>query len=224
MRKFAFILTIGCLFIFCLFSSAIAIPDPRDSVIIESKTITPGVGSPAAVVGVYITNKDTLANVTLSLVERSISGGAYMALAWPRNFDGVVTSLNTRLQNGVAKILNGLHYNSTPPDTFIVAMVYHPLDVPGTAEPPNLVRKRILEIKFDSVWSNCGIVELDSALFRPTASHWIFTSFVGLAPADVMVNFVKGTITVCDEVVSAVDVGAILRKVFLEYALPQCPS
>jgi hypothetical protein len=265
MRKFAFILVIGCFFAICLFSSVFAIPDPRDSVIIESKTIAPGVGSPAAVVGVFITNKDTLACITLALVERSITGGAYMTLAWPRTFKGVTGALNTPLQNGHNRGLNGFHYNSVTPDTFILWMIYEPTDIPGSSEPPNLMRRRILEIKFDSVKSNLGALELDSAFVKHPSGPVLSTSFVGplLDPLDIEVNFVKGIITVaepargdmdgngaftlldvtlltncvfveggyqpradatCDGVASPADVVAILRKVFLEYALPQCPS
>lgn len=262
MRKFALILAIGCFFAICLFSSVFAIPDRRDSVIIESKTIAPGVGSPATVVGVYITNKDTLANINLALVERSVSGGAYMTLAWPRTFKGVTGALNTPLQNGF-RIFNGLHYNNVTPDTFIVAMLFHPLDVPGTAEPPNMVRKQILEIKFDSVLFNAGEVELDSAFAKTSHVTSVSMCFNDRLGQKISVNFVKGIITVsepargdmdgngiitildatllnncvfvergyqtradatCDGVISPVDVVAILRKVFLEYALPQCSS
>ena len=154
MRKFALILAIGSLFAFCLFSSAFAIPDPQDSVIIESKTIAPGVGSPAAIVGVFITNKDTLAAITLALVVRSITGGAYATLAWPRTFDGVVGSLNTPLTGDKFFVSN--RYDGISPDTFTIAMVYDVLDKPSTSEPPNLLCRRILEIKFDSV---CQILE-----------------------------------------------------------------
>lgn len=69
------------------------VPSPGDSIIIESKTLTVSTGVPAAVVRVFITNKDTLTAYTLALVERSRSGGAYMTLSHPRNFDGVVTPL-----------------------------------------------------------------------------------------------------------------------------------
>jgi len=92
MRKFAFILAIGCFFAFCLFSPAFAVPDPRDSVILESKTIAPGVGSPAAVVGVFITNKDSLSNVTLALVE----------MTFPRKSGQLVKTLRPAFELGRA--------------------------------------------------------------------------------------------------------------------------
>jgi hypothetical protein len=69
MKRFAVGLTLGlgyCLF--AALSSSAQTPDPRDSVIIESKTVYPGNGPAAAYVKVYITNKDTLAGYTLCLV------------------------------------------------------------------------------------------------------------------------------------------------------------
>jgi len=256
MRKSVFILTVGFFFALCLFSSAFAVPDPRDSVIIESKTIAPGVGAPAAVVGVFITNKDSIACVTLALEERSISGGAYMTLAWPRSLSGVVGSLNTPL--GVWNTFMGRKYNSVSPDTFVISLLYDGL----IAEPPNPVRKRIVEIKFDSVWSNNGSIELDSA-FLAFGYFRLFTSFVDFTFKDITVNFVKGAITVaepargdmdgdgaftvvdvtlltngvfqdgtyqsradvtCDGNINSSDVVAVLKRVFLEVPLPQCPS
>ncbi len=105
MKRFPVSLMLG--FGFCLFATSQTFaqtPDPRDSVILESKTVNPGVGKPAARVRVSITNKDTLSIVNLALVERSLTGGAYMTLAWPRDIDSVVTPLTTTL-NGY-KILN----------------------------------------------------------------------------------------------------------------------
>jgi len=222
MRKSVFILAVGFFFALCLFSSAFAVPDPRDSVIIESKTIAPGVGSPAAVVGVFITNKDTIACVTLALEERSISGGAYMTLAWPRSFSGVVVSLSTPL--GVWNGFSSRKYNSVSPDTFVIGLYYDGL----IAEPPNPVRKRIVEIKFDSVWSNNGEIELDSAFVTWDRSKFS-TSFVewDLELGDISVNFVKGVIIVAepargdmngDGVFSVVDVALLSNCVFQEGA------
>jgi hypothetical protein len=170
-------------------------PDPRDSVIIESKTVGPGTGKPAVRVKVSITNKDTLALVNLALVARSLTGGAYMSLAWPRTFDGVVTPLTAAL-NGY-KFLNKQGYNGTSPDTFILALLYDPLD-PSTCEYPNLTRKPFLEIKFDTVRANTGTLELDSA-FVERGTMWISrTVFVALDARTVNVNFVKGIITVVE--------------------------
>lgn len=183
----------------CLFFSVLAsaqTPDPRDSVIIESKTVNPGAGAPAVRVKVSITNKDTLANVTLTLVERSISGGAYMTLAWPRTYDGVVTTLTSALS--AWRILNKQGYNSASPDTFLLALVYDPLDS-STKEYPNPTRKPLLEIKFDTVRANLGTLELDSVLFQRGSGGQLRTGFVTAGePYERNVNFVKGTVTVAD--------------------------
>lgn len=62
------------------------VPDPRDSIILESKVLAPGlVGSPtgnppAFTMKVYITNKDTLAILILALRESTIVGTAYADL------------------------------------------------------------------------------------------------------------------------------------------------
>lgn len=169
------------------------IPSPGDSVIIESKTVNVGTGTPAAVVRVFITNKDTLTAFTLALVERSLSGGAYMTLSHPRNYDGVVTPLTETLQFYIeSKIFNGNGYNSSSPDTFAVAGFFDPLDI-TSLEPPNWTRKAFLEIKFDTVTAGPagGAVEFDNAWIRNYA-----TSFVDQRPEDIKPNFVKGTITV----------------------------
>ncbi len=80
------------------FSMLLAAPDPRDSVIIESKTISNGTGHPWVTVRVFITNKDSLAGYVFPLIEKSQTGGAYMTLGWPREFDSVVTPLTNTLR------------------------------------------------------------------------------------------------------------------------------
>lgn len=173
---------------FCL-----AQPDPRDSIIIESKVVAPSEGPLAAVVRVYITNKDTLANVTAALVERSVSGGAYMALAWPRSFGGVVTPLTTTLPDFQTFI--GNRYNSASPDTFAVGSFTTSL---STLEPPNSSRKAFWEIKFDTVRLNTGAsgkVEIDTAS-RILENYTMFVKYTTEFAAIVRPNFVKGTITV----------------------------
>jgi len=54
------------------------IPDFKDSFIIESKTVFPGVGEPAARLQIWITNKDSLSAVIMPVREVSVSGGAYL--------------------------------------------------------------------------------------------------------------------------------------------------
>jgi len=183
--------------IFCLFfiQSAFAAPDPRDSVIIESKTVEPVVGKPATRVRVYITNKDSLAGFSLALVERSISGGAYLTLAWPRTFDSVVTSLTSTLQG--FKALNAQRYDGVSPDTLLMGGIYN--GSPETAEPPNLTRKPFWEIRFDTIRSSAGSIELDSALIVYGSGYNLHanrTDFVDKYANTVSPNFVKGIVIV----------------------------
>lgn len=168
------------------------VPSASDSIIIESKTLNVGTGEAAAVVRVFITNKDTLTAYTLALVERSRSGGAYMTLSHPRDFDGVVTPLTGTLQFYIAKVFNGNGYNSSSPDTFAVAGFFDPLDI-TSLEPPNWTRKALLEIKFDTVLAGPagGTVEFDNTWIRSYASSFVDHNYEDIKP-----NFVKGTITV----------------------------
>ncbi|MCI0405440.1 MAG: hypothetical protein L0Z48_08820 [candidate division Zixibacteria bacterium] len=168
------------------------VPSPGDSIIIESKTLNVSTGAPAAVVRVFITNKDTLTAYSLALVEWSRSGGAYMTLSRPRNFDGVVTPLTNSLQFSITKTFNGNGYNSSSPDTFAVAGFFDPQDV-TSLEPPNWTRKAFLEIKFDTVSAGPagGTVEFDNAWIRSYAS-----GFVDRRPEDIKPNFLKGTINI----------------------------
>jgi hypothetical protein len=177
------------------------VPSPGDSIIIESKTLNVSTGAPAAVVRVFITNRDTLANLTLALVERSRSGGAYMTLSYPRNFNGVVTPLTGTLQFSyflISNIFNGNGYNSTSPDTFAVAMFYDPRDIATTAEPPNWTRKAFLEIKFDTVSAGPagGTVEFEPTAIRTGGGSYLYPGFVDLSPEDIKPNFLKGTINI----------------------------
>ncbi len=173
------------------------VPSPGDSVIIESKTLNVSTAPSAAVVRVFITNRDTLSNLTLALVERSLSGGAYMTLSHPRNFYGVVTPLTGTLQFYMAVIFNGNGYNSTSPDTFAVAGFYDPTDIATTAEPPNWTRKAFLEIKFDTVSAGPagGTVEFDNAYMRLSRSS-VYTCFVDLRATTIKPNFLKGTLNI----------------------------
>ncbi len=157
MKKLFAILAVQLGVIGAAVSPVSAQPDSRDSIIIESKTVLAGVGTPAVYVRVFITNKDSITSLVLSLVERSLSGGAYMTLSWPRTFNGVVRRLTTTLQ-GVTGV-NTQRYNGISPDTFVVASFYEATD--QSLEPPNLVRKAFWEIKFDTVFS------------MPEPSSWI---------------------------------------------------
>jgi len=224
------------LVLFAFVLSAQAQPDPRDSIILESKTVYPGAhpgnsSDTAAYVylRVWITNKDSLTFVTLCLIERSTSGGAYMTLARPRSFDGMVNLLTTTL--GVQKAslpspvsIPGRRYNSVSPDSFLLAGGFDPLN-PATIEPPNAARKALWEIKFDSVLSNLGTIELDTGRVSNN------TAFTNTVPQDLPVNFIKSVITVelkgdlnLDGEVRVADVVLELYCVFLGIAPPAGPS
>ena len=215
-----------CLFVY---SSAIfAAPDPRDSIIIESKTVNPGAGAPAVYLRVLITNKDSLSNIVLPLVERSITGGAYMILSRPRNFNGVVRPLTTTLSN--YRIFVGSRYNDLSPDTVTIAGHFDPLDR-ATLEPPNSNRKAFWEIKFDTVRPGLGNLEVDSALIKVgDVGSWNAIYFLDRMGDIIRVNFVKGVITVqapdppCaiarldlkeDKVLDMTDVVLLMNCVFL---------
>jgi len=181
-------------FFFLTIGQLSAQPDPRDSVILESKIVAPVAGASGSGVvrmRVWITNKDSLTFVTLPLIETSVSGGAYMTLSGPlpRTFNRVVVSLTTTLQT--QRILNAARYNSTSPDSFLVVGGFDPLD-PETIEPPNSSRKALWDIKFDTVTSQAqvGFVQLDSGrVVQPL-------TFTNTLPFDHSVNFVKSVFQV----------------------------
>jgi hypothetical protein len=175
------------------FSLAHSQPDSRDSVIIESKTVKPGAGTPTVYVRVFFTNKDTLAAFSLPLLESSTTGGAYLILSRPRTYSGVVHPLTTTLQ--YYQPFNGNNYNDASPDTIGIWGIWDPTNKTGTGEPPNLTRKAFLEIKFDTIRSNNGTVELDSTRIRDNVISF-FTQSGSQPTVPVPVNFVKGTITV----------------------------
>ncbi|MCI0404989.1 MAG: hypothetical protein L0209_02770 [candidate division Zixibacteria bacterium] len=201
-------------------------PDPRDSIILESKTVAPGAHPGLSTdtaaylyVRVFITNKDSLLFMGLSLSSTTSSGGAYATVGRPRNFSGVVNPLtNTLRYDAVTSFVN---YNSSSPDRFLVGAWFDPAD-PATIEPPNSVRKAVWELKFDTVWAVSGTFELDS-----TTIAGLHTVFTNTAPQDVNVNFVKSVITVVpkgdfnlDFVLTAADVALILNCIFLGDAPP----
>ena len=215
---------------------AFAQPDPRDSIILESKTVTPGAhpgsGSDTAAyvyLKVYITNKDSLTFVSLVLIERSTSGGAYMTLARPRTFNGMVSRLTSTLGTVLVSSPNpvtipGRVYNSVSPDSFKLAGGFDPLDR-STIEPSNAVRKAFWELKFDTVFANLGTIEFDTG--RVVTS----TSFTNTVPVDLPVNFVKSVITVelkgdlnLDGEVRVADVVLELYCVYLGQIPPAGPS
>ncbi len=175
-------------------STAFAQPDPRDSVIIESKTASPGAHPGGAsdtaaylYLRVWITNKDTLANFTLPVEIRSQTGGAFAVLGRPRNFNGTASRLTTTLGSNLtfSSLANG-----ASPDTALWAGFSDPGDI-GTAEPPNAIRKAFWELKFDSVSANTGWVRIDSAVIFDNR-----VQFVNLGGQSAGVNFIRGIVAV----------------------------
>lgn len=165
------------------------IPDPRDSIIIESKTVLPGgVGSPALTLRVWITNKDPISHVTLPYEEKSLSGGAYLIVSRPRTFTGTVTRLTTTLSFILQSIYGS--YNSSSPDSVTLGAFADPTS-PSTVEQPNTTRKLFWELKFDSVNLPTGQVQFDTIRILDNTVH-----FVGEFGTRIPVNFVKGIVTV----------------------------
>ncbi len=170
-------------------------PDPRDSVILESKTVAPG-AHPGAVtdtasylyVKVFITNKDSLIYMVLPVEVTSTSGGAYAIVACPcpRNFFGVVNPLTNTFRYFTA--VGFPNYDNNSPDFFSVAAGADGVD-PSTIEPPNATRKAVWELKFDTVRAATGTFDLDSS------ANW-YVYFTNTVPQDVRVNFLKSVITV----------------------------
>ena len=195
----------------------VLVPDPRDSIILESKTVTPGSGRPYMTIKAYITNKDSLTYMVLALKEVSTSGGAYGILSRNalgfRTFASVITNLTYTFRYITAA---SFRYDSSSPDSFIFAAGFDGSD-PATIEPPNATRKAIWEIKFDTVLSSVGTFVLDSAVVVGQPS-----SFINTRPVDVPVNFVKSVITVAypkgdfnqDFRMSAADIVLLLNCVF----------
>lgn len=169
-------------------------PDPRDSVLIESKSTSPGFGgsgdtSAYLYLRVFITNKDSLGAILLSLEEKSVVGGGYGTLGRPRIFDGVVSRLTPTL--GAVNRFSGGRYNSISPDTFVL-LGCASSDL-ATVEPPNAIRKSLWEIKFDTVFSSCcgNQFVLDSANISPDTS----IRFVDIRGFNNSVNFIKSIIS-----------------------------
>jgi|GEM_PF-4421623 len=165
-------------------------PDARDSVIIESKSVTSGLaGSAVVLLRIDITNKDTLANFTLPVGIKTLNGFAFMVLGYPRTFNGTMNRLTATLGNNLT-FSNLL--NNVSPDSAIWAGFWDPNDT-ATAELPNSTRKAFWEMRFDSV-KGAGQVLIDSAkIFDNRAG------FVSIGGTPVGVNFRPGIVTVFAE-------------------------
>lgn len=186
-------------------------PDPRDSVILESKTVAPGlVGKPVAfTMKVYITNKDTIAILMLALVESTLTktGSAYAVLDSTGSAgdpDGwTLADCLTFLKKTLDSFPNQdfTDYNGTSPDRFLVWSTFAPTSTNplGRSEPPNATRSAIWELQFMSSSKATGKVRLDTT--RVARAPQLSTGFTitrqgGQSVADIPVNFLPGVITV----------------------------
>lgn len=173
-------------------ASAFGQPDPRDSVILESKTVAPGItGSPAFTLKVYLTNKDTLANLTLPVEIRTGHGTAFVLLNTPRTFNGTINRLTSTLGNNA---VFSPFLNDVSPDSAVWSGFWDPNDT-STAEPPNSSRKAIWEIKFSHASDSMGIVRVDSATIFDNELQLVNING-GAADA----NFAGGTMFVFEDV------------------------
>ena len=175
---------------------AFAQPDPRDSIIIESKTVARNLtGSPAFAVKVYITNKDSVSYMVLALAERTIAGTAYALLnrtsTGDLTFGSVVTNLTNTLRYYTGRSFGP--YNNASPDSFLVMAGFDGVNL-ETIEPPNLVRKPVWELKFRHSSDSLGQVLLYPSVISGDGSH--FTNVRSGRPVDEPVNFLPGVLTV----------------------------
>ncbi|MGH8005283.1 MAG: Ig-like domain-containing protein [Limisphaerales bacterium] len=167
-------------------------PDGRDSVIIESKTVEPGnTGSPAFTLKVYITNKDTLANLTLPVEIRTGNGAAFVLLNTPRTFNGTINRLTSTLGNS---FVFSPFINDASQDSAVWSGFWDPNDT-STAEPPNSTRKAIWEIKFSHSSDSMGMVQMDSATIFDNKLQ-----FVSVNGEAVNANFAVGTIFIFENI------------------------
>lgn len=213
----------GAILLLASVSTAFAAPDPRDSIILESKIVIPGrhLGSSGDTssylyVGVWITNKDTIVGMNTSLEIRSTSGGAFIILARPRSFNGTLDRPTNSFGGPVAQSFAPLA-NSQSPDSARWFGAFDPLDE-NTKEPPNATRKLFWQIKFDTVLANLGTVEIDSIKLFTSST----VNFFGPNSQQIEVNFVKSILTVAlkgdmnlDGMLTPTDAVAHLTCVFL---------
>jgi len=174
-------------------------PDPMDSVIIQSKIVLPLNGpcnSAGLKVQVYITNKDSIAGISLPLEQKTVSGDAYGTPSRPANcsaarvsptvFNFLYPVAGSGTPRLAIRVPNWQNYHSDSPDTFLFTGTFDATDS-DTKVPPNLTRTLLLEIKFDSVMGSCGAFEIDSTRFFDNTIQ-----FVDNLGRRVPVNFVKG--------------------------------
>jgi hypothetical protein len=202
------------------FAAAAAQPNPADSVIIESKTVAPfdsACSRAGLLVRVFITNKDTLSNITLPFESRTLTSAAYATLSRGAACSGTRTSAQvfpflyppalSGTQRLGTRVANFLGYHSNPPDSFMFTGTFDPTD-PDTWMPRNPTRAALIDIKFDTAkvtpLTN-GQFEIDSVRIPPANT----IQFVDPNGATIRVNFVKSLVTVQGLGVKDIDKGQI---------------
>ncbi len=186
-------------------AAAAAPPDPADSVIMESKfTVNPTIGacnSGIFRVRVYVTNKDSLTNVTIPLEEKTINGNAYGIISRPTVCGNARTSPvvfnflypvapGSGTPRLATRIPSFAGYHSDSPDTFMGTFTFSDPTDDDTKLPPNSPRALLLEIKFDSV-TGVGCFQLDSSKVLSNTLQ-----FVNVGGTTIFVNFVSSIDTV----------------------------
>ncbi|MCI0329327.1 MAG: hypothetical protein L0196_00005, partial [candidate division Zixibacteria bacterium] len=169
--------------------------DPRDSIIIESKTVAAGLtGTPAFEVLVYTTNKDSLAYMVLNCTTRTVSGSGYALLNRTGTnlltFGSVVRTLTPFGASFTA--FSGVSYNDVSPDAFLVAGGSDGVD-PGTNWPPNAYRTPVWAIKFRASSAAPGQMLINP---NATVASQVSSYFTNTRAIDVPVNKVSGILTV----------------------------
>ncbi len=178
-------------------------PDPRDSIIIESQYIARGNGACGSSwfrIKVWITNKDSLAAITMAIRTTTTSGAGYATLSRPfscanrtlvsHTFDFLYPPGPGGGARLPSRIVSGIQYHSNSPDSIGWGFVYDPMS-DDSKVPPNLTRALLGEIKFDSV-SGMGQFELDTTKIL-TLNR---VEFVDLQGNTVKANFAKGVVNV----------------------------
>ncbi|MCI0329846.1 MAG: T9SS type A sorting domain-containing protein [candidate division Zixibacteria bacterium] len=176
--------------------------DPQDSIIIETKAVDTSLTSippaaPAFVVQVLLTNKDSLAYLTLVLRESTTTGCRAYALL-NRTGTGVFTFGSVvNAVNGTMNAFTGINttqYNDNSPDGILLAGGD---DGSFTlAELPNLARHPVWELKFrhSSGFDSIGAIWFDST--RINSQSCLFTT---VRAVDWKVNFLPGRLHVCPD-------------------------
>ncbi len=135
----------------------------------------------------------------LVLQERTIEGTGFPIVddyeAGFRRFVDVVIPLKRTLDRQTYVDFGS--YDGRSPDTFVIWGSYEPVyGFPRyRAEPPNVVRSAIWELRFKNSSNNPGLVQFDTVRFHPTYASY-FGVFRDGQAVDIPVNFLKSIITI----------------------------